>query len=528
MAKLISQREPRTLPYDRQIPMIKVDDATLWSPPQGLDLTHRLSRLAPGFASAIQNMMLDDGVLRSRPGTTAFGGALTSVMAVVGFVTPSGVGHIIKVTLTGIDQYNGSTWDAVASNVFNGGTSDYFSFAAWGDEILMCNGVDKIYRFNPRTGEKGFIDESFPAKHIQTFGGRVIASNVIDGSQKVYRVRWSVKNNNVDWTGDGSGFEDLFSAPGGRVDAVHGCFPITDDTALLMRENTIWQMSLTGQVTAPFRFTELFPEVGTRYRRAITAVPGGYMMVSRDNVIAVNAGGVTRLGDVVRESLLDSITDDDAVVAKYDFQREEFRVAIGTAVWRYAFRDKGWTKDVYPQAVRDMTYMSVSKLGKSIDSLSGTIDDLTGTIDELVTASSLQGFFFVGFSGTNCVLAREDDTIYQDTNTTPAQADSAIIVATGLLQAASPLDKTKVIECQLEYEAGQSQTLLFEYSTDKGGTWTTYSSKDIVATSGPQVLSVRKTLVGHNLQLRVRSTKLGDFSLLSFVPRIVQEARVNP
>ncbi len=529
MAKPIAGRKPDFMPIDRQIPMIKVDEVPFWAPPRGLQLTQRLSRVPKEFAAAIKNMVLDDGVLRSRFGTVAFGASTTDLMAVAGFITPSQVGYLLRVTKTGIDLWDGSAWASLATSVFTGSTADYFSFTAWGNEVLLCNGVNKIYRYNPETGQKGFLAESYAAKHITTFGGRVVATAVVDGSFLGYRIRWSVKNDNEDWTGDGSGFEDLFAAPGGRIDAAHGCFPISDDTALIIRENSIWQMSLTGIVTAPFRFSRILSEMGTRARRSIAEVPGGYAMVSKDNVVIVGAGEFRPIGDPVRAVLIPSITDPDAVVGEYDHQRSEYRLANGTDVWRYSFRDQGWTRDLYPVQIRDMNRVAFTKLGRTIDSLTGNINALAGTIDGLVTTVAIDGFFMATHEGSSTGLVTNETTsATQDVNTSAVASDSEILAATGLIQAGSVLDESKVIEIQMEYEADAAQDLIFEYSANGGSTWTTYSTKTVAVTTGPTILAVRKTIVGHNTQLRVRSAALGKLRVLSFVPRIVQEAKVNP
>lgn len=731
MARTVATRQGRQL-HDKEIPMIEVALQPYWAPPKGLNLTNRLSRLSPQEASDIKNMVLDDGSLKSRLGTSAVGTATDDIMAVIAFVTPSQTGHLLRVTTTGIDRWDGTTWTSVASTIFNGGTTDYFSFAGWGNELLMTNGVDKVYSYNPVTGEKGFIADSVPAKHITVFGGRVVLTGVRDGGYKAFRIKWSVKNDNTDWSGDGAGFEDLFAAPGGYIDAAHGVFPVTDDTALIIRDNSIWQMSLTGNVLVPFRFTRVLAQVGTKLPRSITEVPGGFAMVGRDNVLVVGPSSFQTIGTPVRDVILSSFSSYGEPVAKYDFKRNELRIAIGKDVYRYSFRDQGWTKDVYSVFVRDFNTVVYDKLGIPIDDLTGTINALEGTIDDLVISGTADDIFFVFHDGVaSSIIGKEDPDATDDvtlsgvfgstevdtfagtdgddlngrvdglfswirqylasgttevlevktnrmeqtngvtvaaaytTGITPIDADysasvkarmvsdvnaasefliglridattgagywariiasttsiqvsinkrstwagaltslvsatvtgvtslvehtfkfqivgnalklfvddvskasindstysiigaialfvsagttfdrrwrfddftvsyntetgNTINLTTGLLQAGSPLQKTKVIECQLEYESDASQTLVFEYSTDKGTTWTQYSTIDIVATDGPQILSVRKTLVGHNLQLRVRSATIGALRVLSFVPRIVAEAMVHP
>jgi len=396
MPKSIVDRRPFIQKIDQRSPLANVVDQFFWAEPKGLNLTSRLSRVDIKFARDINNVMLDDGSLRSRYGTVMFDAVDQDIMAIVGFVPPSGVGYLVRATQTKLQFWTGTAWNDVPLAVFTGGPDDYFSFTNFGTQLLVANGVNKLFYWDIETGLSGFIAESVPSKHVATFNGRVVLSNTVEGSSKPYQIRWSVKNNSFDWTTDGSGFEDLFSAPGGIVDTVHGVFPITDDTALIVREASVWLMSITGNVLAPHRFTRAYAEIGTKARRSATAIPGGVMMVTRENVVALTQSDIRVVGDLVRLDLIESVTDFDAVVAKYDFVRNEYRVAIGSVVWRYNLRDGGWTRDTYPFVIRDMTRMDVDRFALPIDSLVGDIDGLVGTIDDLVAPGSIDGFLFVG------------------------------------------------------------------------------------------------------------------------------------
>jgi hypothetical protein len=101
----------------------------------------------------------------------------------------------------------------------------------------VTNGVDKIVSYDIVTGVVEVLEESFTAKHKNSFNGRVIASAVLEGQFIGARQRWSVKLDNTDWTsqstsdGIGAGFEDLLASPGGYVDGIMGTFPLTDDVA---------------------------------------------------------------------------------------------------------------------------------------------------------------------------------------------------------------------------------------------------------------------------------------------------------
>lgn len=126
------------------------------------------------------------------------------------------------------------------------------------------------------------------------------------------------------------------------------------------------------------------------------------------------------------------------------------------------------------------------------------------------------------------IIARERALITQDVALNGLPVNSPIVIATALLAAGTPLQRTKVIEVHIEYESTAGQTLFVEFSFDGGLTWNSYSSFVIVPTIGPTVLACRRTLIHHNLQLRLRAINLGTLRIIAFIPMIVAEAKVNP
>lgn len=125
------------------------------------------------------------------------------------------------------------------------------------------------------------------------------------------------------------------------------------------------------------------------------------------------------------------------------------------------------------------------------------------------------------------IVAIEDESKTSDVALNALNVPAPIVLATALIQAGSPLQRSKVIEIQFEYECDEIQTLVFELSIDRGANWIAYSSLEVQPTTGPTIGSVRKTVTHHNLQLRVRSATLGKLRMLAFVPHIVLEAKVK-
>jgi hypothetical protein len=529
MAKSISHRRSDSLGTFRSstaVPGLKVDPVAYFSPPRGINTLAPMSRMPVEYSPHIRNLMLDEGVLKSRLGTEALGNHGTDVMAVLAFTAQSGVSVLLRITRTGLYSWNGSSWGQVFGISFNGALTDKFTWTGWGNELLLCNGVDKIKSYNIVTGEIKVLTESSPCRHLTSFNGRVIASAVVEGSFLPYRVRWSTKLNHEDWTAQsttdaiGAGYEDLLASPGGNVDEVMGVFPLSDDTALMVRENSLWFMLVAGDVNAPHRFSRLSPEIGSRARHSIQATPYGIVMVSLDDVLVVNQGGPQSIGEQIRRQLHREITSYPNLDSSYDPNRQEYRLSNGRDVWRWSFIDKGWTRDEYPFNVRHLSSVSYRTLGLTFDELTGTFDELEGTFDDLVRQSSDNSMHFV---------LDDDNVVHESAGASKDNEDDAAIeIRTGLLQGGSILDRTELIEAQLEYECEMEQVLFFEYSLDKGNSWNSYSQATVLPTSGPSILPVRRTLTSHNLQVRVRAPNLGKLTLLSLSLFVVKGVRVSP
>jgi hypothetical protein len=127
------------------------------------------------------------------------------------------------------------------------------------------------------------------------------------------------------------------------------------------------------------------------------------------------------------------------------------------------------------------------------------------------------------FALGNNSVARESRTEVMDLG-----VDSELEIRTGLLQGGSAIDRTELIEIQLEYECEETQQLLFEYTLNGGITWNNYSQIQVQPTIGPTVLGVRRTLTHHNLQVRLRSLTLGKLTILAMIVFAVKGVRVNP
>lgn len=188
MAKPISSKPVQflTLPDD---PRVQTTPVPYWNPPKGLNLTSRLSRVAPEYAVDIKNLILDDGVLRSRKGTTLFSSLdrllqrpvfTAPVFDIVWyqgeqFISPSG-----SIVTTHFNALHVQTLDQVDGIQVAAETSD-FSITGWNEQVQDSFDLGYTSGFNPNDAiQFSFdIDQGMGTMSPRAFRARTY--KVIDG-----------------------------------------------------------------------------------------------------------------------------------------------------------------------------------------------------------------------------------------------------------------------------------------------------------------------------------------------------------
>jgi hypothetical protein len=524
MAKPIAARGVAIPRFNTPGPGTEVEEPLYWEQPKGLDLRDLLSKIDRDHGTEFRNLTIQEGRMESRVGTAAVGTGATNIMAVVNFIPPAGIGVLLRFTTTTVEAWDGTTWNAISgSPTLTGGLADYFSFASFGNKLLFTNGVDPLNSYDVGTNSFQVITEAPIGKHLTTFNGRIILSNTVEDAT---RIQWSEKNIEDDWDGDGAGFEDLLSTPGGKVDIQRGVFPITDFTALVVRSNSIWSMTVTGDPDAPHRFNRIYPTMGTDSPHSIQEIPGGIVGWFKDNVYVMSETQPVPIGDMVRKYIVENLDSSEKLVGVYDPDEREYRLRINsTEVFRYSFRDQSWTRDIYPVGIRWMEHSHTDKIGLTVDTATGTVDDAgTESVDSEFAVDVRRGVFYVTEQVTTNFVTEDDSTVETDH---PAAAASTLIFATGSLHTDRPFNHLKVIEIQLEYEIDTfSQNFQFEYSLNKGATWASFGGAfSLTATTAPAIHRTEATVEGKSMIFRLRSATLGRFTLHRMMVSQVLEHR---
>jgi len=498
-------------------------------PPKGMDTAKRLNLLEPSTSRLVSNLAIRDGVYNTRFGTSLVGTvALTEVVYAEEFLLSDGTSYMIRWREDGVDYLDAGTWVEIPdAGLVTADAITSLAVTAWNDTLVFSTQKNKMFvlSFSPTPTIALITDSPLGSTHLTTFNNRVIASIG-------RKIKWCINKNNLDWTGLGSGEEELLASPGGKVDSQTAVYPITDEIAYAIRSLSVWQMSRTGNFDAPFAFSQLWSGVGGLYPLATCQIPQGIAFLSQDGVVTVDpSNGKREIGLPVRRSILPlSRAYLRRACLVYDSREDELRLSIPDGnqaahrVYRYNRQADAWTVDTYQAIVRAMSFTRFAQSTLTIDgltALAGTIDTLpVGTIDDLGVTDKSVGLIFA-LDGSSKRIIRENDTVGNDLGA--RDKDSAGLsqagqwrLETGYVFGGPSIVKTHVTEIQFEYESEGAATLLVEYSDDGGVVWNQYDVLTVVSTGlRPKIARARGSLYRESMCIAISCADTPNFKLIA-------------
>lgn len=543
-----------------------VEDVFYFNEFVGLDYSAHLFKVPPTKSPLMVNWRSDRGTMVQRVGTSLLGtGAQLMVIGLVGFESSKGVSYVVRITRTTIEIYDPitQTWNLATgpaidtSSPYSDSGEQHAYTTGWADHIIIQYDQGGLYELDPEAGTYVLIDttgtddpsgEHILGQHITTFAGRIIVCR----ADAPNRMAWSTKNSSTDWGGIGSGFEDFFSTPGGSADPLLCCIPLSDDEAVVVRENTIWLMKTTGNADAPFRFTRLYDKIVCKSPYGCVAVPGAVIVPGLDDIYIVDSSGIKAIGTDIRYRYLTSLFKPEQISATFDEKAGEFVMGVFegnqtaiNAIYRYNFTANGWTRDEYPQPIKLLSYTRFISGAPTIAELTGTIAELQGPIGSIGATSQTTGVIFsspiTGEPGLNLTIGelmgligdltgpigqlgrepgsansqvfREDPLETQDWDMNFIQRiDIPTLITTGLISSMSKppgiLQREKVTDIQLEYsDVTDDLPITIEWST--GVDWRIFSDGNLATFNaiGVSILRFAGTIEAAQLQIRMRTKK---------------------
>lgn len=489
---------------------------------RGVDYVSEPTELPAGFLTRMTNVSFHNGVMQSRRPAATYNNTFmpsAELTAVHQFDTSDGTRHLVRFNVSGVEIFRNiaAPWDAVTGITLTSAPSYRVSCIGWGDKLLFTNSRDGVFEVNPVTAVGTKLTEAVQGHQLAVFGGRVI-------SVRRDRISWSVRNDHTDWTGVGSGYEDLRSVPDGYIGEMLCLHPISDDTALLLRGDSVWIVQQTGFVDAPFRFNRLFAAQSLVSPFAACPVQGGVIGLFRDGFAIVGPSGIQQVGESVARHILDNLRSARSISCAYDkvHRRVAFLVKelSATVVWVLHLEGMRWTRHEYGFTPRYVTTTRIKTGLVVIDSLPGKIDSLTGKIDELSLTNYIDGFAFV-----------DADTVYIEGYTSGVdQLETASVVTpvelrTGLIYAESPDQRAKLISGRIMYRSTSNRTLSWYVSDNAGQTWTLLSTSSLPATAYNRIVHMNKPFAAEQIMVKCVIDSLFDTKILMLELQIDPGAR---
>lgn len=500
---------------------------------RGMDTKSPLVAMNPESMRLIRNLAMRYNAFAPRDGTSAIGTISPTELLYAGdFFTTDGKNHLVRWRLDGVDEYINGVWTAAVGDAWSGERYAPFAITGWADFVLFTAGDGrKIFQleFLPVPTLTELTDSPVGVRHLTTFNSRVIASDEES-------VIWSVKDDHTDWTGLGSGFEDLRSAPGGKIDQQTAVVPVTDETAYCIRTNSVWQMGNTGDFDAPFAFTRLLTYVGSRWPATVVSIPRGVICLGDAGQIwKIEGSQFVDIAVPIHDEVNSMMEAQKKLCsAAYDLKFNEFRMVrpdenslTAQKVLRYNLDLNAWTEDVYPFPIRSISYTQFAKK-LTIDELPGTIDSLIGTIDDLGVGIRNPGAVYAMARDSRWVV--RDDSLKnndpeRDVNFAGARAASGFRVESGDVKVGDPIKRQQFNELLCWYEADVDALLVFDYSYDGGVIWDVASELVAVATTRPRAVKVVRTADRDHMQFALSCEAVPNMRIISFQAVMTDGAR---
>lgn len=442
---------------------------------RGMNITLPKTRLPEGVSVLVQNLWIKDGAYQARDATSVVGTAAAADLVYAGEAILSDDSSFpLRFSTAGVEVYSVGAWTATTGTAWSTTDLRPFSITGWKDEVVFAESTLGIYKLAFTAGfPKTLLTALANVQHLTTFNGRVVASLPT-------RIQWSAKNSNSDWVGIGSGYEDLLSSPGGRTDAQTAVVPVSDDTAIVVRSQSFWQMQTTGSFDAPFSFTQLYAGQGSRYPRTCVGVPRGAMCLGDAGSVWLVTldGGLKDVGKPIASALNAAPGELRLTTATYDPKNNEYRLCVPSAaaaatVWRYNIDNDAWTQDTYSFPIRSISYALFAQ-GIAIDELTGTIDGLAGAIDDLITGVRKAQIFFAMKSPYRSVVqenARYNTDLLRDVDYTGGtKVITPAVIKTAPVRRGNLLVRAEVTQLVADYESSADVDGTFYVSSD-AATW---------------------------------------------------------
>lgn len=500
-----------TVPLRRTLPI---------KPSKGMWTADPADVIPDGTSPDMLNFQLYNGYLRKRPGCAKFqsgssfpGGTICGIYSAQ---QTTGSRALYVLNRTDVYKYNSGTtnYDAQTGGPLTGAASDRFSFDTSQNNLVFSQGVDNIQALDlTGTAYAAINANAKPTHYLTRWNNRLYCGFTVEGGvNKPFRVRWSVFGDHTDWTGVGSGFNDL-------QDDVYQIRNVRKllDLLCVYTEKGVLLGTKTGQATAPATFALQVKDLGLYSPYTLQGRNVMHYLLGTDDMYEFNGSQFVAIASQVRQTIFAEL-DPAKVMTNFGLilsDTQEYLAVIDTT----SSTKKAWVHNYAKQCIYPWQFASAifTCATSHILDTSVTIGSLVGTIAAqtwVIGANTLTANFPIPMFGAN------DGKVYFMSNGVLADDGVAFTCRwTSKDYLASDIDPSlsnhmvTMNGVGVEYvDPGSAFTLNFYFSIDRGNSW---SGPFAVTVGGGPVgaigdaMCTRQT-TGKRVRFKVENTTLAE------------------
>lgn len=456
--------------------------------------------MAPGSAQSMTNFLPLDGVLQPRSRLSSIN-TIRSINSAIG-MAPHYVLNgnarlwVSNTTCHGIMVSNGSISRAsfVSSfglgvaginvaqmwqyaQVYSSNLDDNMLLAASSNNTIMC-----LYLSSGNVAQYSYLTSAPKAFAITVFDNYVVGFNT--GGGQITRVQWCVRGLPSNWTGEGSGFEDLLAMRGIGT-ALIG----TADNRIILFSNLETWYGVGATYPAQFVFEPLDNVIGCNHPKTIQDTDVGVVFLGSDAALRVlpRGGGVSQ---IINPTLNKAIRDASKVNGAFSWGVYN----PATKVYHLFLQPEGGTQNTMRGFAINVTTgeWGYSTYGPTLWSGAAlTSSPMTG-VDRL---------FFGDSSGT----------VYS-TNSLNNTDDGTVVASTwrsGPIAADLPGSYKQLTQIDMDYRATSTATLSIQIAQDGGNVYDNTINTVVLPTSVAGRATAQIYIGGALPSIHVASTSTG-------------------
>lgn len=411
-----------------------------------------------------------------------------------------------------------------------GATDEYFGTSVYLERsdinlAIFTNGLEPLFAWEGPSITTGFstLTQAPIATDVALFDNKLIGWNIQElssNSRLVQRVQWSVSGDSEDWTGIGSGFEDLVDmrGVGTRIFAA-------EDRLILASDKEVWQGRRIG-LPFIFRFSPIDKTIGMPFRRAALQTQRGIFWLNDDfNIYRVVGGRITPIGDAIKQVLRNELVAPEE--AFFGFNEQQGLLTLYYTITAGTLPQRAFSLDIVEGHWTPHTFTQELALSGSavVSSSATTWGGLTGNL----SAQNLTFNQFLGITGAN------EEAVFSS-NGTPyifhseaTNDDGSVVEEDAYFGGLFKEDATSVKflnEVKLDVSADSASTLSVGGSSNLGETFDEEVQLSISASSTYTQAQVNfNTLSGVNPSLRIRSDDGSRWKVARIYAKAVKKGR---